>query len=455
MTRKGMTVLTVWAGLVGGCTVPVKGGFSDVQNLVGERMEYRLHWYQGTPGDAEVAERVQAMLAEELSVSSAVKIALLNNRDLQAIYEELGVAQADLVQAGLLRNPIFFGHVRFPEGGGSGTNTELGLAFDFLDLLLLPARKNLAGLEFEAAKRRVSAAVIDLVAEVQRAYYMLQGDLQTTAMLRTIADAAGSAYEFARRQREVGNVNELELNTEQGLYEETKLELALADLQVLADRERLTRLMGVWGLDTGWRIGEQLPEVPEQEVRLAALESLAIENRLDLAAQRKETEVLAQALETVTNWRWIGSAEVGASTEREPGGGRVTGPFLALGLPIFDQGQAQIARLEALVRRSRQDAAALAIEIRSEVRDVRNRLLMSRNVAEHYRLVVIPLREEIVALTQRHYNFMLVGVFQLLEAKRDEIGAYRNYIETVRDYWIARTDLERAVGGSLSEATNN
>ena len=134
-------------------------------------------------------------------------------------------------------------------------------------------------------------------------------------------------------------------------------------------------------------------------------------------------------------------------------GGRVTGPFFALGLPIFDQGQAQIARLEGLVRRSRQDAAALAIEIRSEVRDIRNRLLMSRNVAEHYRTVVIPLREEIVALTQRHYNFMLVGVFQLLEAKRDEISAYRNYIETVRDYWMARTDLERAVGGSLDDAS--
>ena len=188
MSRKGITVLAIWAGLFAGCTVPVKGGFSDVQNFVGERMEHRLHWYQGTPEDAEVAERVQAMLAEELTVSAAVEIALLNNRNLQGIYEELGVAQADLVQAGLLRNPVFLGSVRFPEGGSSGTNTEFGFAIDFLDLLLLPARKNLAGLEFEAAKRRVSAAVLDLVAEVQRAFYMLQGDLQTTAMLRTIAD---------------------------------------------------------------------------------------------------------------------------------------------------------------------------------------------------------------------------------------------------------------------------
>jgi cobalt-zinc-cadmium efflux system outer membrane protein len=187
MMRKGMSVLAVWAGLLAGCTVPVKGGFADVQNFVGERMEHRLHWYQGTPEDAEVAERVQAMFAEELTVGSAVKIALLNNRELQAIYEELGVAQADLVQAGLLRNPVLFGQVRFPSSG-SGTNRELELAFDFLDLLLLPARKNLAGLEFEAAKRRVSAAVLDLVAEVQRAFYMLQGDLQTTAMLRTIAE---------------------------------------------------------------------------------------------------------------------------------------------------------------------------------------------------------------------------------------------------------------------------
>ena len=451
MTQQRTTVLAVCVGLLAGCTVPVKGGFSDVQKLVGERMEYRLHWYQGTPEDAEVAAQVRAMLAEELTLSSAVKIALLNNRDLQAIYEELGVAQADLVQAGLLSNPVFFGQVRTPDTG-SGTNTEFGFALDFLDILLLPARKNLAGLEFEAAKQRVSAAVLDLVAEVRKAFYMLQGDLRTTAMLRTIADAAGAAYEFARRQREAGNVNELELNTEQGLYEETKLELVRADIQVLADREQLTRLLGVWGVDTEWRIDKALPEVPAQEVQLAEIEALAIENRLDLAAHRKETEVLEQALETVMNWRWLGSAEVGVSTEREAGGGRVTGPELALGLPIFDQGQAQIARLEALVRRSRQDSAALAIEIRSEVRDIRNRLLLSRNVAEHYRSVVIPLREEIVGLTQLHYNFMLVGVFHLLEAKREEIAAYRNYIEAVRDYWMARTDLERAVGGRLIDA---
>ena len=175
--------------------------------------------------------------------------------------------------------------------------------------------------------------------------------------------------------------------------------------------------------------------------------TLAVANRLDLAAARLEVEMLAEALELTVKWRWVAVADVGVSTEKEAEGGRVTGPSLQIELPIFDQGQARIARLEALNRRSQQQMMGLAIDIRAEVREVRNRVLMQRRLAEHYERVLIPVRQRIVEATQRHYNFMLIGVYRLLEAKQDEVEAYREYIEAVRDYWLARTDLELAVGG--------
>ena len=77
------------------------------------------------------------------------------------------------------------------------------------------------------------------------------------------------------------------------------------------------------------------------------------------------------------------------------------------------------------------------------------RLNAARQTAELYQEDLIPIRERIVVETQKHVNYMLLGVFQLLQAKRDEVNAYREYLEALRDYWIAFAELERAVGGNL------
>ncbi len=441
--------------VLSGCSVARKGGLNDVAKIVKERAGHRLHWLQGTVEDAELAEALKAMLANELSVDAATQIALLNNRSLQMTYEELGISQADLVQAGLLRNPVFFGSTRHSNRRSSVTNTEVGVVQDFLDILLRPARKQLAAAEFEKAKLRVADAVLNLAAGTKIAYRTLQGSMQVTAVLQTIATAAQVGYEFAQHQHEAGNISDLDLVAQQGLYEQARVDLAKAELVVLVDRERLTRLMSLWGDDTGWRIQGRLPNLPEEELPLDHVESMAISQRLDLVAERWEVKKIARALSITLHWRWVPLIDVGVETERDTDRERVTGPTLAIQLPIFDQGQARIARVEAILRQSQQRMTVLAIGIRSEVREIRNRLLLARELAEHYRTVMIPLRERLVAESQRFYNFMLIGVYQLLQAKQDEIAAYRGYIEAVRDYWVARSDLERAVGGRLPSAERN
>jgi cobalt-zinc-cadmium efflux system outer membrane protein len=88
--------------------VPKEAGFGDVRSLVEERIDYRLHWNQGTDADVVVEKMIDQMLANELDLDAVVQIALLNNPRLQASYEELGVTQADVVAAGLLENPVLF-----------------------------------------------------------------------------------------------------------------------------------------------------------------------------------------------------------------------------------------------------------------------------------------------------------------------------------------------------------
>ena len=103
---------------------------------VEERHQAQIFWNNGTELDKEAAKKLDSLLNSKLTPDDAVQIALLNNRELQAVYSELGVAQADLVQAGLLSNPIFDAAVKFPTSGGGRPDLELGAAMNFLEYFL-------------------------------------------------------------------------------------------------------------------------------------------------------------------------------------------------------------------------------------------------------------------------------------------------------------------------------
>ena len=429
--------------------MPKETGFKDVRQLVNDRADYRLQWIRNSDEDRQVQGAIAKLLTDELTIDEAVQIALLNNRSLQATYEELGVSQADLVKAGLLKNPRFLGLVRFPEDSSENTNLEFEVALDFLDILMLPARKKLAAAQFEQTKLRVSDEVLNLATTVKQAYFEVVGGVQINKMREQIAQASKNAFEFAQRLYKAGNISELELKLHHVQYEQARLDLATSQNDIFTTRERLTRLMGVWGKHTVWQTATQLSDIPEEEISLDRLESQAIANRIDLMVARYETEILAQALGITIDWRWLGSAGIGINAERETDGSWLAGPSLSLELPIFDQHQADIARLESQLRQSHNKIYALAVDIRSEVRTLRDKLIMTRNLIEHNKAVIIPLRERIVALTMQKYNFMLTSTFELLMARQQEYEGYQKYIEAVRDYWITRAELQRTLGGRL------
>lgn len=430
------------------CSVPKEAGFPDVAAAVKERSGQRIHWNQGTEEDARVARHIKELLAQELTAERAVQIALLNNRGLQATYEGLGVAQADVVQAGMLPNPSVGAALKFPVNGAFPF-LDIGGEGDFLSILLIPARTRLAEAEFERAKLEVGNAVLTLAADVRAAFYTLQAGGQALAVQRLIAAGAQASVDLTTRQHTAQNISELDLANERAAYEAVKLDLATMEAEGLAAREQLTRLLGLWGASTQLRVGPKLPELPAAEAPLDHLEKTAMQRRLDIAAARQDVEVTSRALDLAESRRWIPGVSLGAEAEREPGEFWRVGPSAHVEVPLFDQGQATVARLESQRRASEHRLAALAIDVRSEVRSARDRVLFSRSVAEHHQKVVIPLRERIVALSQEHYDAMLIGVYQLLIAKREEAHAYRDAIAALRDYWIARSDLERAIGGKL------
>lgn len=433
---------------IGGCAnVPREAGFGSVRSTVADRTGQRVHWDQGSSSDAAVAESVRAVLSKELTADDAVQVALLNNRNLQATYEDLGVAQADVVQAGLPRNPVLSFERRF-----RGQAAEFDLFADFLDLFFIPLRRRVAGAAFEAAKLRVADAVLTTAAETRAAFYTLQGAQQMVEMRRSVALGTAASAEAAARLREAGNITELELRNEQKLAAQARLDLARAEAEVVQDRERLNVLMGAWGLQTTWTVAPRLPEPPADEVLPDSLESLAVARRLDLAAARAEVESAARSLGLTRAARFVPGVSVGGHYEREPEGNATFGPSVDLPLPIFDQGRATVARGGALLRQARQRFAALAVEARSQVRAAYARMTAARDRAAYNRREVLPLSEQVVRLTQLQYNAMQVGVFQLLQARQAQIDAGREYIETLREYWVARAQLEKALGGRLPDA---
>jgi cobalt-zinc-cadmium efflux system outer membrane protein len=449
--RLGRLLAVVAAASLTACAVPREAGFPEVRDAVERRIGSRIFWNQGGAADEAVAAKVREMLAHDLTRAEAVQIALLNNRSLQTSYESLTIAQADVVQAGLLKNPVFSGAVRFPvSSASSGPSYDLGVELDFLDLLLIPAKKRVAEAGFEAAKLRVGAEVLRLAHDTRVAFYTLQGAQQVAEMRRAVVSAAEASAALARRQHEAGNISELDLANEEGLYEEVRLDLARSEAEVLEARERMNRLMGLWGDDTRWSVAPKLAEVPAEESPLPDLESLALAQRLDVGAARAELQEASHALAMAESWRFLGGATVGASIQRDPEGVTAAGPAASLELPIFDQKRAAVAKLRAGRRQAELRLAALTVDVRSEVREVRARLSFARSVVERYRSVVVPLRERIVALSQTYHDAMLLGVYQLLLAKRNEVNTYREYIETVERYWIVRADLELAGGGRLS-----
>jgi cobalt-zinc-cadmium efflux system outer membrane protein len=449
-TRLVKTTAIGLAGLVltGCATVPKNAGFTEVQRLVADRIGQPIQWNGNTIDDQALQTDVDHMLMRDLTVDEAVQIALLNNRHLQATFEDLGISQAELVQAGLLKNPVFSGSWRFPNRPPSATDAEYAVSQDFLDLVVMPLRKRVAAQAFEATKKSVAQEIFELAVQTKIAYFTLQAREQLLTRLRLIVDLNQTAAELARRQHDAGTLNELGAINQQAIYDQSKADLSQTEAQLAADREHFNRMLGLWGAQTQWKIVPQLPPIPPHEIPLEHLESLAIRQRLDLAASRAQVAAFAQMVGIKETYRYFASIDVGVDTEKSPDGQSVTGPTLDLQIPIFDQGQAQVAKVKAQFRQFQRRFEAMAVDARSEVREARDRMVAQRSLAEYYK-VLLPERMKILNLTMQQYNGMLKGPYDLLLAKQTEVATEQSYIDAWRDYWIARTELERAVGGRL------
>lgn len=436
--------------LLGCASTSPKSAFEDVARDVKSRTGHDLRSSFDAEDDPKVARAVDELLARDLTADAAVQVALLASPRLRARLEELAIAQADLVQAGLLKNPVFGVGQTAWEMDHIDPNLFANVEQDFLDLVTLPLRKRVAETELEVVKLELADHVLELAAHVRETFYAAQSAEQVVAMRRVVNETASAAAELARAQHAAGNINDLDLGSELALAAQNSLDLARAQNEAAVTRENLNKLMGAWGARTRWRTNAHLPDLPDAEPSLERLESAAVAGRPDLAAARRNVQAVSFSLGLAKTTRWTGVVNVALEAGRLRSTRNVRfGPSVSLEIPLFDQRQAQIARLEALARQNKQMLEQLAVDVRADVRSAVARVQTTRTVTEQYGKLLVPLRRDIVRASQEQYDAMLIGVYQLILAKQNELDTYRQYIEALRDYWIARSDLERAVGRRL------
>ncbi|MGC8541165.1 MAG: TolC family protein [Phycisphaerae bacterium] len=438
--------------LTGCASVPRQGGFKSVAALSKQRTGATVIWDQNTKADQRVHAAVRKLLKHPLTARSAVQIALLNNPELQAHYEQLGVSQADLVQAGLLSNPVFNFDIRFPAAPFHGWDASI--AQNFLDILLLPARKKIAAAQFAAAKSEVANAVITLAQRTRAAYYRLVGDQQMVHLERTIKQAAAAQVDLAKKLRQAGNSPPIAYDQQLTLYEHVRLQLAMDKATVLEDHERLNALIGLWGKEGNWTVPSSLAIPPTHDLSLKGLESVALKQSLSLVAARQHLRADAIALRISGIAGLLPGAGIGLNYVRDPDVRGTLGPAISLPIPIFNQGQPQVAIAEAQYRAAYRSYQAAAIRIRAKVREAWIATHAAHQEVLFYQRIMLPLRKRMVDETQLAYNGMYVSGFVLMQAKQAEIDTARHYVQTLQQYWLARQQLRQVLGGLLPAQTD-
>ncbi|MEW5864057.1 MAG: TolC family protein [Pseudomonadota bacterium] len=452
MTGRARFALAAAALALGGCaSFSQDGGFGAVQEAARERLGKELRWKR-TDADAQsIRARVRELLARPLSDDDAVQVALLNSPALQAAYAELGIAEADLVQAA--SGPNLRLHALRTKYGSEVAKVEESFSFEILGVLLMPLRRKMEARRFERVQADVTAEVLRTALEARKAWIAAVAAEEALRYAEQVKTSAEAASELARRMAEVGNWPKLNHMREQAFYAEAAAQHARAKHAAVAARERLARSLGLWGEDLAFRLPERLPDLPPAPRVYDDLERRAIEHRLDVRAARRELDWLAEALGLSKATRLVSAVEFSRARTKEGPDPFAYGYVLGLEIPIFDWGRARVARAEATYRQAVERLVDTAVRARSEVRESYAAYRSAYDLARHYRDELVPLRKRISEEVLLRYNGMLASAFELLADAREQVATVTASLEAKRDFWMADTELQANLSGRTMHAS--
>jgi len=436
--------------LLPGCTLfSPDAGMDVVSDIAGQELNKEVVAVRSPDEALAAREAVTALLRRPLSADAAVQIALLNNRGLQAAFNELAVAEARKVGESLPPNPV----ISLSRISGSvEIEIERRIIGDLLALATLPARSEMATTRFRQAQLRAAEETLRIAVETRRAFFRAVAARELSGFLAEAQTTAETAAKLASRLGETGAMNKLDQAREQVFYAELTAQLATARQRAASEREALTRLMGLWGGDLDFKLPAALPALPRRVRSLGGIEVEAVRRRVDLQIARMELDALARGYGLTQATRFINILDAGYRDKTiidKPSGEviRDRGFEVELQIPLFDFGEVRVRAAEATYMQAVNRLMDLAVTVRSQARDAYRGYRSTYDIAGHYQREVLPLRKIISDETLLRYNAMQIDVFALIAEARQRITATVAAIEAKRDFWLAAADLGAAVAG--------
>jgi outer membrane protein TolC len=443
-----MALAPVTALLTGCASFSPDAGMGAVSGITAAELKKGVLKVDGEDAAAAARARVQTLLASTLPVEAGVQIALLNNKGLQAAYNELGIAEAAMVEASLPPNPAF-------AVSRLSTSVELDverrIVGDILALATLPVRADMAADRFHQAQLRAAEETLRVAADARRNYYRAVASRQLAIFLSQASSAAETAAKLARQLGETGALNKLDQAREQSFYVEIATQLIAARQRAASEREALIRSLGLWGNEIEFKLPQMLPAVPKRPMSLPAVEADAVRRRVDLQIARIEVETLAKSYGLTNATRFINLLDVAgvSRTQREAAGARGTGGGVEVEfqVPVFDLGEVRLRQAGESYAQAVNRLTEKAVNVRSEARDAYAAYRSTYDIALRYRNQALPLRQTITDETLLRYGAMQIDVFTLLTEARQRLAVNVAAIEAQRDFWLAATNLGAAVAG--------
>jgi outer membrane protein TolC len=428
------------------------GGMSVVQHVAGARLGKDVVAIRTDDDAANARARVARLLLKPLRADATVQVALLNNRDLQASYNALGMAEARRVRASLPENPtLSLSHV----SGGGAFEIERQVAISVLSLATLPPRADIAADRFRQAQLRAASETMRIATETRRAWIEAVAAQALASFLAQAQSSAQAASDLSKQLGQTGAINKLDQARNQVFYAELTAQLGTARQREVSTRERLVRLLGLWGDDLKFRLPADLPALPARPKVMQAVEVEAVRNRIDLEMARLDLEALAKANALAGATRFVSLVDVSGLSKhiKEPGGDAAIerGAGVDIQIPVFDGGEANVREARQAYMQAANALFARAVSVRSEAREAYQAYRATYDIARHYQREVLPLRKIISDETLLRYNAMQIDVFALLAEARARILSTTSAIEANRDFRLSEAALGAVViGGGVS-----
>jgi cobalt-zinc-cadmium efflux system outer membrane protein len=483
-------VVLAWAVCQTGCaTVNPQQDYMRARELIEKSTGFERAYNPEEVGLSE--DELSAMLADGLALDGAVQLALLNNRQLQISFLDIGIARADLVQSGLFSNPSLGVGVLFPSGGGR-SNIQANIAHNIVQIWQMPVKKRLAEHALEQKIVTVARLAGELVAKTKRAYYLGAAAQDLVEIAQQNLALVTKSYDAISALREAGAASLLDDNLQRGEVLGAELGLRNAGLVALNAKRSLARLLSLDQRVEELTLTDALPEFVSPTLDSDSLIARARNHRLDLQAL-SEAVLTGEAEVELEYLRVFPEISVGVGGERLESRGQsgrnvaadfarsslragsptipaiptqgeraaadrqeidyMWGPNLSVTLPIFDQNQAQIARAQYVRVQAIKSYEDLYLNIAQDIRIAVDRASVLWTNVAFYREGLLPQAQKNLDFTDAAYKAGTTNVLTLLESQRALLETRRGYILAWSDASTSLSDLERAVGLPLETAT--